>query len=123
MIKLKVLDHPHQTYRMILEKVKYTIKLNYNSREGGWYLSVGDKTETQMLRSVKIVANYPLLFEYRGDFTPPGVFYASSPNEDESLPRDAFQSGAVLMYFTELEASQLLDVADPAFFLISAEEI
>lgn len=70
------------TMRATLDGVSFGVELNWNGRVGAWYLSLYDAAGVALLRSRKVVTNFPLLSRFRFiDGLPAGELIAVDPSE------------------------------------------
>jgi hypothetical protein len=78
-------DIPAYFYRILLEKVSYTLWLNFNDRMGRWVIAIGDESGNQIVGNVPVVVGYPLFARYKDTRLPPGIIWAwdsANTNED-----------------------------------------
>lgn len=83
-------DTPLFTQRVTLDGQEYTIRLDWNGREGRWYLDVGDVDEAWIVTGIKLVADWPLLRRCADSRKPPGDLLAvdmSGAGEPPNLPQ------------------------------------
>jgi hypothetical protein len=80
------LDTPLWDERTTLDGREYLIRLDWNGREGRWYLSLETVDGIQLMRGVKIVSNWPLLRRLVAPEAPPGPLIAQSFSPDTSPP-------------------------------------
>lgn len=100
-------DASNQRARVTLDGSVYYIDLLWNGRVGAWYLSLFDSAQVALVRSRKLVTNWPILERVR--FTPglpPGEIFALDPSEtidyaqyDQLGPK----LGVTLCYFDAAE--------------------
>lgn len=70
-------DAPLYTLRVTLDGAEWLILVDWDGREGRWYLSLGTVDGAWVVRGVKVVADWPLLRHVRGGGGPPGNLYAA----------------------------------------------
>ena len=64
---------PHFRQRTSLDGSEYAFTFRWNGREGRWYFSIADANGDDVLVGLKLVANFPLLYRFRGvNGVPPG---------------------------------------------------
>lgn len=70
---------PHIEQEVDLDGVSYRLALNWNGREGAWYMTLWTADGTLVRAGVKLVANFPLLRKVRHERRPPGELMAMDP--------------------------------------------
>lgn len=83
----------------------YRIGLRYNVRMDSWFMSIATASDEPLIRDVRIVLDYPLMFgkDY-DDLLPPGEFYALCPtgrartDPERNLGQD---SSCVQLFYVE----------------------
>jgi hypothetical protein len=70
-------DSAFYDQRTRLDGRDYTLRFAWNEREARWYLTLLDESEEPIIRSIKVLANWPLLKSHRHDpRTPAGELVA-----------------------------------------------
>lgn len=88
-IQLPVLDEYRTSQNVDLDGTKYTIRINWNDRQRGWYLDLSDSTGP-IVSGRRLATNWPLLAKDTTRRGPAGelLFYATrgtlEPGEDLS---------------------------------------
>lgn len=102
---------PFASFSVSLDGVEYLMRMQYNQRSESYYLSLGDPASgADLISSVKVVSNYPLLRWYKGgDIAglPPGelVAFSNTPDDD---PANVGELGlAARMVLTYLDSQYL----------------
>lgn len=98
--------------RVALDGVSFGVELNWNGRVGAWYLSLYDADGNALLRSRKVVTNFPLLQRFKFlEGMPAGELIAVDPSE--SIAYAGYEElgerrGVTLLY---IEASEITGAA------------
>lgn len=77
---------PYYVQRTDLEGREYVFSFDWSTREQVWYMSLLDSEETEIVCSVKLVCDWPLLFRLASTAAPPGQFLVISKTTDDSPP-------------------------------------
>lgn len=70
------LDTPCYTERVTLDGQDYTLRFDWNGREGRWYLDIGDVNGNWIVTGIKIICDWPLTRRQVDQNKPPGDFIA-----------------------------------------------
>ena len=85
-----LLDTPLYEYRVTLSSREYVIRVDYNGREGRWYLSLSDKDGNPISGRRKVVCGKPLLRHcHHLPACPPGEIFASDGKGTVDSPGEA----------------------------------
>jgi hypothetical protein len=57
---------PRWTEKVVLDGVRYTLGINWNSREQSWYVDLADGRGNPICIGTKMVPTYPLWLQYKG---------------------------------------------------------
>lgn len=102
MLSISFNDAPDIVVGVTLDDTVYRLRLMWNPDHAFWVLHLWDKDENPLLTSVKVVPNFPLLFNKHCFSVPRGELMAVS--KQLRLDRDAFKDGrATLLYLKEEE--------------------
>src|SRR5690349_18790186 len=105
MIQLGVIDENDMLIEAELDDSVYHIGLSWNQEGKLWTLSVRDLNYSLLVSGIAVVPSYPLLYQVKRSFLPPGDFMVYSVN-DRQLDRKSFVKGeAILFYLTFDELS------------------
>lgn len=96
---------PSQEFRTVLEGATYVLILDWNGREGYWYLSILDGDGDALLRGQKVVEGVDFLFGLADTALPPGLL-ASFDTALQSREAGRLDLGEqnLLIYREEAEA-------------------
>lgn len=106
MITLRTIkDASSWTSRVTLDGTAYVLELNWNGREGAWYLSIADTDGNALLSSRKLSTNWPVLFRFRHlTGLPPGEIMACDASGSiEYAGYSDLGESVSLVYFTDAE--------------------
>ena len=73
------------TFQSTLDSIVYRFSLQFNTREGFWYLSIFDSSGTAIRSGIKVVVNWPLLARAVEEAAPLGRLFAFDPRD---IPED-----------------------------------
>lgn len=91
-----------------LDGVSYTLKFNFNARDGRWYLSVYDVDAEPIVLSIGLVPDMPLLAGYVMEGVPPGELLLLDSGEPKRDPtRSDLGARARLFYADAAEVGAL----------------
>ncbi len=106
---ISFLDANDIVFKATLDGAVYKLRMLWNSSGGYWTISVRQEDGSSLLEGIKVVPNYPLLWQYHRPNVPPGELMAIT--QDDSLAaigRADFASGkVVLVYVTEDEMNAI----------------
>jgi hypothetical protein len=69
-------DVPLYTMRVVLDEREYEIRMDWNGREGRWYLGINTVEGRSLYHGVKVVADWPLLRRLVDPEAPRGMLVA-----------------------------------------------
>lgn len=69
-------ESPSYTQRTTLDGREYILILDYNGRDGHWYMTLQDQDGAAIVSGLRVVVDYPLLRKVRDLRRPPGELYA-----------------------------------------------
>jgi hypothetical protein len=90
-------DSPHYEQQTELDGVVYALTLEWNEREGAWYLTLADANGDIIRAGIKLVTNWRLLRRVRDARRPPGELVAYDP-AGKGLGRDNLGTDVQLLY-------------------------
>jgi hypothetical protein len=74
-IRIVTTPYPNTTQRVELDAVVYTLRLLWSQRGQGWHLDMSDADGAPILRGVRLVTCFPLLYRFHHLAVPPGELY------------------------------------------------
>jgi hypothetical protein len=77
---------PHYTVTVKLEGVRYRLGMDWNEREGSWYLSVAQEDDTAIVSGLRVVPDWPLLRRVADSARPPGEIVFRNTNAGDTEP-------------------------------------
>ena len=102
MIQISFTDAPDIVTTITIDDVEYKLRVMYNQSHKFWTFHVWDYNDNPILTSIRVVPNFPLLFNKHCFDVPKGEFMVISDLEE--LDRDSFRDGkATLVYLTREE--------------------
>lgn len=106
---LSMAEHNDFVEAATLDGTLYKLHFGWNPHEG-WSVDVRDGQNADILRSIAIVPNFPLLNRYRRHSgIPPGELMAVVNDGGETLGREDFVTGrAQMVYVPEAEVKDAL---------------
>lgn len=93
--------------------------MTYNTREGAWYFSVGDRLGVWILEGIKAVNKWPLLRGRQDERLPGGEFVVFDIGDTDDIGREAFVESTNLWYLDATEAAALLPLPVDSVTLVS----
>lgn len=103
MITIPVIDANDSLTEVELEGRTYFLRLSWNSEAELWGLSVENANNEIIIAGIALVANTPLLDQYRHLDLPPGDFVALAPDGQESITRENLPDGDVVLVYVTAE--------------------
>ena len=101
---IPIRDNPNYTLSIELEGAVYRIGVLYNARNDFWSLTLWDNNDILLVAGVKIVPNYPLLYNFKNELLPSGDLYCQVSDINVNITRDSFVTrDAVLLYISNEE--------------------
>lgn len=104
-------DSAYYEQRTRLDGKDYTLQFAWNQREERWHVSLLDESDEPIVRSIKVLANWPMLRDHRhDDRVPPGELVAVDLTGNNGPPLfDELGIGArcELTYFDAEEVASL----------------
>jgi hypothetical protein len=96
---------PRWTERVVLDGTRYTLGVNWNAREGDWYVDLADGAGNPVCMGIKAVPNIPLWQQYKGaGGFPPGdlVLFDTLGNLQTATPGYTDLGQRYLLLYLEL---------------------
>lgn len=114
MITISTIDANSFVESVILDSILYRLRFNWNDDGGYWTLDVCNNDNTELVRGIVIVPNFPLLNACRRiKGLPPGELMAVVPDESVTdIWRTDFTSGKARMIYMPKE--ELIHVVESA---------
>lgn len=109
---ISMADHNDFIFSITLEGEAYKFHFAWNPRSARWSLDIRDSLGNDIVRSIAIIPNFPLLNPYRRHTgLPPGELLAIVNTEGkETIGRDDFASGAAsLIYMPKEELKNVME--------------
>lgn len=99
---------PHYTVIVQLEGVRYLFALDWNDREGAWYLGISTEEEEALLSGVRCVSDWPLLRKNTSSQVPPGdIVFLDSEGAGADAGRDDLGDRVVPLYYPAADIAGL----------------
>lgn len=112
MITIGLMDANSFVKAVILDNLALRLRFDWNDHQQQWYMDICGNDNADIIRGLPLVANYPLLKQYRRhQKIPPGELLAVLTNEqDAAIGRKDFINGrASLVYVPEVEVSAIVE--------------
>lgn len=94
----------HYTVAVKLEGVRYLLGMDWNEREGSWYLSLSQEDSTAIVSGLRVVPDWPLLRRVTDAAGPPGEIVFRNTNANDAAPgRYDIGESFVPLYYEESE--------------------
>ena len=112
MVSISVTDNDFVETVTLDDKV-YKLHFAYNSNSKNWTIDIRDSNNVDIVRSIKIVPNFPLLAQYKRHDLPKGELIAvvNSNNKQVITRKDFINNSAILIYIPKEELNELLETA------------
>lgn len=108
MLFIKVPDMNDSMSSLSIDGVLYYLRFTYNETSDSWSFGVYDKNRQPIVAMSKIVPNFPLLFYFRGEELPDGIFGCLS--NKASIGRESFNNKeAEFCYIPNVEITEVLE--------------
>ena len=91
------------TFQVELDGLVYRISLQFNTREGFWYLSLADSSGDEIRSGIKVVVNWPLLRLAVEGASLPGSLFAIDTTDADLPPGIEDLGESVLLTYVEEE--------------------
>lgn len=80
----------------------YILRFDYNVRGGFWVMGIQDVNQTDLVKPIKLVLNYPLTAQYPTQGLPDGEFFCiDTTNEIEKIDRNNMGEAVKLIFIPE----------------------
>lgn len=105
LITIPTTNDPFYKQVTALDGVDYTLTFTYDQREDCFYLTIGDATDVDIVRGIKLVCLWPLLLGKVDDRLPQGTLMVISNTTDDSPPGidDLIDGGRCELVYQEVE--------------------
>lgn len=114
MITISALDANSFVESVILDSILYRLRLNWNDDGQYWTLDVCNNDNSELVRGIVVVPNFPLLHAYRRiKGLPPGELLAvvSSTSISDIGRKDFISGRARLIYMPKEELTNVVESA------------
>lgn len=112
----------HYSYRVTLEGAAFRFRWQWNRRTSGWYVSLYDAADNPLATGVRVVCNYPLFSELKGEERlPAGLIVAVPLTLDDSDPGFDDLGGRVRVLY--MEAADMAIMAADAAALAASDAL
>ncbi len=92
-------DLPAYEFQIELEKKIYFMEFNWNDRVGKWFMSLKDQDQSDIVRGIKLITAWPLLYKFRDTRLPAGtLFISDTKNENKDPGVDELGRRHILFY-------------------------
>lgn len=81
-LTLPLFEDADYRYHVVLEKISYLLRFYYNTRQESWAMDVNYSDGEPIVKSVRLVPNFPLLFDSPYPFS--GYFLLSAKPREEN---------------------------------------
>lgn len=112
MIQISMTDANDFVQSVTLDDTVYKLHFAYNDVFKGWSMDIRDSQNMDIVRSIRIVPNFPLLSRYKRHLDIKGEMVATVTTGIQNIDRDDFINGrATLVYVSESELNAILETA------------
>lgn len=91
------------TFQIELDGALFRFTMQFNHREGFWYLSIADESGNDIRTGVKVIANFPLLRRVADIAAPAGELLALDTTDADADPGLEDLGATVLLTYVEEE--------------------
>lgn len=112
MIQISMMDANDFVQSVTLDDTVYKLHFAYNDVLKGWSMDIRDSQNTDIVRSIRVVPNFPLLSQYKRHLDIKGEIVATVTTNIQNIGRHDFINGrASLVYVSEDELNAILETA------------
>ena len=112
MVSISVTDSNDFVETVTLDDKVYKLHFAYNGNSKDWTIDIRDSNNVDIVRSIKIVPNFPLLAQNKRHDLPKGELIAVVNNNKQVITRkDFINNSAILIYIPKEELNELLETA------------
>jgi len=112
MIQISITDANDFVQSVTLDDTVYKLHFAYNDVLKGWSMDIRDSQNTDIVRSIRVVPNFPLLSQYKRHLDIKGEIVATVTTNIQNIGRHDFINGrASLVYVSEDELNAILETA------------
>jgi len=79
-VAIKMYDYAEFTESVSLDNNEYLLRFYWNTRGEFWSMDISDSNNTQLVSGIKLIVNYPMLYQYKKIGLPNGDFYIKDLN-------------------------------------------
>lgn len=95
---------PHYVTTVQLEGTRYKFQMDWNEREGAWYMTLYQENGTRIVSGLRVVPDWPMLRKVADSAAPPGdVSFVDTSGEGRGPGRNDIGERVVATYFTAEE--------------------
>lgn len=110
MIQISMTDANDFVQSVTLDDTVYKLHFAYNDVLKGWSMDIRDSQNTDIVRSIRVVPNFPLLSQYKRHLDIKGEMVATITTNIQNIGRSDFINGkASLVYVSEDELNAILE--------------
>ena len=110
MIQISMMDANDFVQSVTLDDTVYKLHFVYNDIFKGWSMDIRDSQNTDIVRSIRVVPNFPLLSQYKRHLDIKGEMVATVTTKIQNIGRSDFINGkASLVYVSEDELNAILE--------------
>ena len=112
MIQISMTDANDFVQSVTFDNTVYKLHFAYNDVLKGWSMDIRDSQNIDIVRSIRIVPNFPLLSQYKRHLGIKGEIVATLTTDIKNIGRDDFINGkASLVYVSGSELNAILETA------------
>lgn len=112
MIQISMTDANDFVQSVTFDNIVYKLHFAYNDVLKGWSMDIRDSQNIDIVRSIRIVPNFPLLSQYKRHLDIKGEMVPTVTTDIQNIGRDDFINGkASLVYVSESELNAILETA------------
>lgn len=112
MIQISMIDVNDFVQSVTFDDTVYKLHFSYNDVFKSWSMDIRDSQNNDIVRSIRIVPNFPLLSQYKRHFDIKGEMIATVTTNIQNISRNDFINGrASLVYVSEDELNAILEAA------------
>jgi hypothetical protein len=105
-LEIFVPDYNDSFSKVVLDGREYQIRFTWNDTAGRWSFGLYTTLREPIIRSIKIVPNFPLLLQYVDNRLPDGVIGAYS--KLDAIGREDFKNGKAIFAYVPADGGASL---------------
>lgn len=110
MIQISMADANDFVQTVTIDDTVYKLHFAYNDVLKSWSMDIRDSQNIDLVRSIRIIPNFPLLSQYKRHLGITGEMIATVTTDIQNIGRDDFINGkANLVYVTKSEVNEILE--------------